>query len=147
MSTNDDDGDGRRRINGGSGEYEGTRGSGGKRRRRVSSARKFAAVAACFAASGLMHEIILWLLGARNPEEPPTGEWAAFFVLQTPLVMLRWPKTLFGTKIPAIPAPLAVAVTLGTEFVLAHNLFFPPLARTELDQRVMRDVTHYLMLD
>jgi hypothetical protein len=44
----------------------GAGGGGGGTKRRVSAGRRFVAVTACFAASGLAHEFILWYMGGMK---------------------------------------------------------------------------------
>ena len=43
------------------------------------------------------------------------------------------------------PRAVAVVVALGAQFALANALFFPPVAETGLDRRVVEDVRRLLL--
>ena len=82
--------------------------------------RKFVGVGACFVASGAAHEFILWRLcdggtgmsAVGGVQARPTYEWFMFFVLQTPLVMMRVPERVGALRVPKVPAPIATLITL-----------------------------------
>ena len=122
-----------------------TREQGSKRRRgkakKPSAARRLAATTTCFLASGLAHEIIMWYMcGAREFG----WEWTAFFTAQAPLCTLEW-FIKRRTKL-RFPTPLAIVVFLTVELTIAKFLFFPPVVRQGLDQRVINDVKRILGL-
>ena len=127
---------------------------------RPSPARRAVACFACFAASGLAHEAILWYLngggfsfavglgpaGARavSPGAASVdGRWFWFFFAQAPLVLIeRWPP--FRRLARKTPTVAAVACALGTQVALGNALFFPPVAESGLDRRVVDDLTRRL---
>jgi len=117
----------------------------------TSARRRFAAAMACFAVSGLAHEFILWYMGGRKTA--PTWEWMGYFTLQAPLVSAeKWLSRAArrhrrpgrGYLPKMLPASIAIVVTLGVQFGLAHILFFPPVVRMGLDRRVVQDLGRYM---
>lgn len=107
--------------------------------------RSAAATVACFAASGAMHEFIFWYLVGSPPRVD--GRWALFFLAQAPVVLLeraaRRSRRL-AALLRETPRPVAVVVALGAQLALANALFFPPVAETGLDRRVVEDVRRLL---
>ena len=107
--------------------------------------RSAAATVACFAASGAMHEFIFWYL-VGSPLRVD-GRWALFFLAQAPVVLLeraaRRSRRL-AALLRETPRPVAVVVALGAQLALANALFFPPVAETGLDRRVVEDVRRLL---
>ena len=107
--------------------------------------RSAAATVACFAASGAMHEFIFWYLVGSPPRVD--GRWALFFLAQAPVVLLERASRR-SRRLAAVlretPRPVAVVVALGAQLALANVLFFPPVAETGLDRRVVEDVRRLL---
>ena len=108
----------------------------------------------------MAHEAILWYLngggfsfavglgpaGARavSPGAASVdGRWFWFFFAQAPLVLIeRWPP--FRRLARKTPTVAAVACALGTQVALGNALFFPPVAESGLDRRVVDDLTRRL---
>ncbi|KAF3782750.1 putative long-chain-alcohol O-fatty-acyltransferase 8 [Nymphaea thermarum] len=89
-----------------------------------SSPARLVATLATFLVSGLMHELMLYY----PMVEPPTWEWATFFVLHGFLtsgeLCLKW---VVGA--PSLPRLVSVLLTLTVMYVTAAWLFYPPLMR------------------
>jgi hypothetical protein len=118
-----------------------SKGSKSRNTPKPSTARRLAATTACFLASGLAHEIIMWYMcGAREFG----WEWTAFFTAQAPLCALEW-FIKRQTRL-RFPTPLAIVVFLTVQLTIAKFLFFPPVVRQGLDQRVINDVKRILGL-
>lgn len=106
---------------------------------RVYAGRRCAALTACFAASGLAHEFFLWYMSGMKVA--PSWEMTWFFLLQVPLMVVirvpgdKNPRSCWTKK--TVPTPIAVVVTLAIQLTLAHHLFFPPVVRIGLDQRMV----------
>ncbi|CAN6472147.1 unnamed protein product [Victoria cruziana] len=100
-----------------------------------SSPARLVATLATFLVSGLMHELILYYLIA----EPPTWEWAAFFVLHGFLasgeLCLKW-----VVRGPSLPRLVSVLLTLTVLYVTATWLFYPPLMRKSLDVMALAEL-------
>ena len=133
--------------------------------------RRFVGVFACFAVSGAMHEFVLWALEGRSsrPGSRAIGwEWFAFFFAQAPLVCLEAFFSSSKTRRrrrekskPSSPTPKPRGVFssmttasstravkngafLVAQLALANALFFPPVARHALDERIVADVRKVL---
>ena len=128
---------------------------GASREKRMT--KKIVGVFACFAVSGAMHEFVLWALVGRSSESQSNAigwEWFAFFLSQAPLVSLEYAarkkKTAREKKNPR-GAVFFVArraaqngAFLVAQLALANALFFPPVARSALDARIVADVRRVL---
>ena len=68
----------------------------------------------------------------------------AFFTAQAPLCALEW-FIKRQTRL-RFPTPLAIVVFLTVQLTIAKFLFFPPVVRQGLDQRVINDVKRRLGL-
>ncbi|XP_031490811.1 probable long-chain-alcohol O-fatty-acyltransferase 5 [Nymphaea colorata] len=93
-----------------------------------SSTARLAAMLTAFLVSGLMHELMLYYLTL----EPPTWEWAAFFVLQGFLASGElYFKSVVG--FPELPRLVSLLMTMAVLYVTAAWLFYPPLIRASFD--------------
>jgi hypothetical protein len=124
---------------------------------KTKRSRRVVGVFACFAVSGAMHEFVLWALVGRSSESQSNAigwEWFAFFLSQAPLVSLEYAarkkKTAREKKNPR-GAVFFVArraaqngAFLVAQLALANALFFPPVARSALDARIVADVRRVL---
>ena len=103
-------------------------------RPRPSPRRRLLGTAACFAASGALHELIVWFTCRRLT---PGLAWLAFFAVQ-PLLMLGERSALsflqrrFGAKPPPYVRAAAAQATLALS---AHLLFFQPAEAIDIPQR------------
>ena len=112
---------------------------------KPSVGRRAAGATACFVASGLAHEGILWYLNGMT--HAPSWEWFLFFTAQGPLVTVEWCLSEWlarnGRRVGLPSKPpwlLAVFLTLGIQFALADWFFWGPVVRTGLDKRIIDNI-------
>ncbi|KAL4566887.1 hypothetical protein LXL04_031013 [Taraxacum kok-saghyz] len=95
-----------------------------------------AGVLSSFFVSGIMHELFVYQLS----REWPTWEMTSFFVIHGICVVVEMivKKNLAGSRW-RLPKFVGTVLTLG--FVVATGLwlFFPPLIRTQVDLKVLRE--------
>ncbi|KAI9123548.1 hypothetical protein K1719_004848 [Acacia pycnantha] len=94
------------------------------------------AVFVTFLVSGLIHELIFYYLGRLRP----TWEITWFFILHGLSVMaeIGFKKQLSGTTL-RLPRVVSGPLTIGFVLVTMFWLFFPPLLRCNLFERVLQE--------
>lgn len=93
---------------------------------------------ATFLVSGLMHELIVYYI-----TDEVTGEMILFFLLHGAFVTVE--SVLRGRGLlRGVPALVSVPFVVGTTFLTAHLLFFPPFMRSAATHRVIRQVKGWL---
>ncbi|KAF8068287.1 ASAT1 [Scenedesmus sp. PABB004] len=108
---------------------------------RVPLPRRVAGLAATFAVSGVMHELVLAYLTLPGDYHP--WHWLAFFLVQAPALAAEGAAlAALRARGGAVPRPLGIAYT--TAFVLATSaaFWFPPICdRSGLAEHIVASVT------
>lgn len=89
---------------------------------------RFAGLCATFAVSGLMHEIILYLL--CYPGEYKFGYWFMFFFIQAPLMAAEAVVIRKARKAGArVPRAGAIGITTFVLMCVAYLFWYPPVEK------------------
>jgi len=107
---------------------------------RPSRARRLAAVAASFAVSGAVHELILFII--QPGLSPYAGYWFLYFASQAAFLAAESVLIRAWTRAGLRPLPAAVSVpaVVGGGLVWAHLFFLPPAVKTGLGDRVLHSL-------
>lgn len=100
----------------------------------------YAGSVSAFVVSGVMHEVMFYYITSMRP----TGEVMCFFVLHGVCTAVEiGVKTVLGRQRGWRPLPRVVAAPMTVMFVFATAqwLFFPPLLRGNVEERVISECT------
>ncbi|BFI16907.1 hypothetical protein MPTK1_6g01480 [Marchantia polymorpha subsp. ruderalis] len=110
---------------------------GGLSGKRSSQKERAIATLAAFTVSGIMHEIILFYMSARDP----TFEISMFFILNgVATVFEGWCKHKFSNP----PELVRRVITLSFLSVTSVWLFYPPLVRDDSDKQNIEDLNKFV---
>ncbi|KAL4852779.1 putative long-chain-alcohol O-fatty-acyltransferase 8 [Chlorella vulgaris] len=108
--------------------------------REISETRRVVGMAACFLASGAVHELIFWYVQGSCTRHL---SWLWFFTGQAPLILLERVLLRKLRKLGlAPPEMLRIVATLGVLLASAHWLFFLPAEAAGVPARFAESMRH-----